>query len=45
MSEQVARNYTGLAIAIIVAALIIGSVAYLTVSPTGKTVTPLSEMA
>jgi hypothetical protein len=39
MSEQVARNYTGLAIAIIVAALIIGSVAYLTVSPTGKTVT------
>jgi len=37
MTTRPPGSYTGLAIAIIVAALIIGSVAYLAFSPTGKT--------
>jgi len=39
MTTQQTRNYAGLAIAIIVAALIVGSITYITISPTGKTVT------
>ena len=39
MSTQPPRSYTKLAIAIIVAALIIGSVAYLTISPGTRTIT------
>ncbi len=39
MTTRPPRSYTALAIAIVVAALIIGSVAYLTVSPTNKTIT------
>jgi hypothetical protein len=39
MTIQPLRSYTGVAIAIIVAALIVGSVAYLTVSATNKTIT------
>jgi hypothetical protein len=39
MMTQPHRSYTGLAIAIIVAALIIGSVTYVAVSPTSKAIT------
>ena len=39
MSAAPVRNYTRLAIAIITAALIIGFISYLTVSPTNKTIT------
>jgi hypothetical protein len=39
MTAQPPRSYTRLAVAIVVAALVIGSVAYLAISPTGKTVT------
>ena len=39
MTTQPPRSYTPLAIAIVVAALIMGSVAYFTISPTSKTVT------
>jgi hypothetical protein len=39
MGTKPARNYTALAIAIVVAALIIGSIAYVTIAPTGETST------
>ena len=41
MTGTPARSYTGLAIATVEAALIIGSVAYLTISPTSKTTTKI----